>query len=111
MYDLGLSSEQFWSLTFGQFYKLQDRHELLRYYRRSDIASLHATLINCHSPKGRRYRAEDLIGPLPPMSDGLDRRLGLAKIKAKLREIFPGRKGEIGARGKKRVERHLERRG
>lgn len=105
MYDLGLSDDQFWRLTPGQFYKLCDRKNISDYYGRFDIAALHASFLSAF---GSRTTAKALIGKPPILSDQTEEVINANELVKAFRQIFPQDSGSFGDKKKGKVKRTME---
>jgi hypothetical protein len=101
---LRLSEHDFWSLTFGQFYKLCDRHAIQVYISRYDVTALHASFINANSKSKTSVRA---LLDKPSLSDAEDK-MSKDDMLSAFKQIFPEKKGEISKKAKRKVERYLK---
>ena len=64
VYDLGLISDEFWKLTFGQIRALMQRKKVEFYLGRFDIASLYALTYNIAS-SDKKISVHDYLGDSP----------------------------------------------
>ncbi len=71
------------------------------YSKRVDLSAFHASFINTNS-KGARTRVESLIGHPPILSDEKESAVRGKRILQAFKTIFPGNKGEISPKRKKR---------
>lgn len=90
MYDFGLTSEQFWALTPGQFDALSERHDFRS--RREDFhpALVCSTLANCNraSETSKVFEPKDFM---PKYGDEEPEEMSSEDILKHLQAAFPPR--------------------
>lgn len=91
VYDLGLSDNQFWQLTSGQFQALCARKKIKLYQSRFDFAALYTLIFNMVS-KDHKISLDDYLGEVPDQDQAqkIDKARDRVKaIKQAFLKIFP----------------------